>query len=294
MTAAALTQHLKAGTTTVCRCWALARRDGRVLGFTDHDQALSFDGIAFRADTGLTARAVQQSTGLSVDNTEAVGVLSDPSISDADVEAGRYDGAQVTAWLVNWTEPSQRMVQFRGTIGEITRSAGGFRAELRGLAERLNEPRGRAYQPRCGAVLGDAACKVDLNVPQYELVAAPATVLEERILSFEGADTHAPGWFARGGLTVLTGAAEGLRGSVKNDSFEGSSRRIELWEALRAPLGPGDMVRLTAGCDKRSETCRVKFGNFLNFRGFPHIPGDDWLMAYPSRGRRNDGGSLKR
>ncbi len=294
MTAAALAQHLKVGTTTVCRCWALARRDGRIMGFTDHDRAVSFDGIEFRADTGLTARAVQQSTGLSVDNTEAVGVLSDPSITDADVEAGRYDGAEVTAWLVNWTDPAQRMVQFRGAIGEITRSAGGFRAELRGLAERLNEPRGRAYQPRCGAVLGDAACKVDLSSPSYELIAAPVMVSEDRILRFEEAGAFAPGWFARGALTVLGGAAEGLRGAVKNDVFDGAVRRIELWEALRARLLPGDPVRLTAGCDKRPDTCRVKFGNFLNFRGFPHIPGEDWLMAYPSRGHRNDGGSLKR
>jgi hypothetical protein len=32
------------------------------------------------------------------------------------------------------------------------------------------------------------------------------------------------------------------------------------------------MLRLEAGCDKRAETCRLKFGNFLNFRGFPAFP----------------------
>jgi uncharacterized phage protein (TIGR02218 family) len=48
-----------------------------------------------------------------------------------------------------------------------------------------------------------------------------------------------------------------------------------------------------AGCDKRAETCRAKFGNFLNFRGFPHIPGEDWVTAYPKDGVIHDGTSLQ-
>ena len=30
--------------TTLARCWRLARRDGLVLGFTDHDRDLVLDG----------------------------------------------------------------------------------------------------------------------------------------------------------------------------------------------------------------------------------------------------------
>ncbi len=56
----------------------------------------------------------------------------------------------------------------------------------------------------------------------------------------------------------------------------------------------GDLIRVEAGCDKRLETCRFKFNNILNFQGFPHIPGEDWLMSYPSEGQPHDGGSLFR
>src|SRR5690606_20469724 len=131
--------------TTCCRCWALVRRDGATLGFTDHDADLGFEGITFRADTGLSAAALQQSTGLAVDNTEARGALSSEAITEADIRAGRFDGAGVTAWLVNWADPAQRVLQFRGTLGEVTRAGGAFRAELRGLAEALNQPQGRVY-----------------------------------------------------------------------------------------------------------------------------------------------------
>jgi uncharacterized phage protein (TIGR02218 family) len=35
------------------------------------------------------------------------------------------------------------------------------------------------------------------------------------------------------------------------------------------------------GCDKRLETCRDRFANTLNFRGEPHLPGNDLLTRYP-------------
>ena len=70
--------------------------------------------------------------------------------------------------------------------------------------------------------------------------------------------------------------------------------RRELWEELRAEIAAGDLVRLEAGCDKRMETCRLKFANILNFQGFPDIPGEDWVMAYPGRGSApSDGESLR-
>ena len=68
--------HLSSGHTTLARCWQVVRKDGVVLGFTDHDRDLSFDGVTYRADTGLSALSLAQSTGLSVDNTEAIGALS--------------------------------------------------------------------------------------------------------------------------------------------------------------------------------------------------------------------------
>ncbi len=46
-------------------------------------------------------------------------------------------------------------------------------------------------------------------------------------------------------------------------------------------------------CDKRWSTCLGVFGNGANFRGFPDIPGDDFLTAYPAEGRQHDGGSRR-
>ena len=285
-----LVEHLAAGVTTVCRCWDVARGDGAVLGFTDHDRDLSFDGVVYRAGTGLTARAFAQGTGLAVDNSEAMGALSDAAVSEADIEAGRFDGARLHAWVVNWADVSQRALRFRGSFGEITRRGGAFEVELRGLTEALNQPQGRVFQAGCEAVLGDARCGLDLDAPGFSIEAEVESVEGGRTFAFASLP-RPDGWHERGRLRVLRGAAEGLTGMIRTDRAD-ARRRIELWQALGAPVVPGDRVRLEAGCDKRAETCRAKFGNLLNFRGFPHIPGDDWQTAYPKASGVNDGGSL--
>ena len=290
MTSDALYAHLESGTTTTCRAWVVTRRDGTVLGFTDHDWDLSVEGITCRANTGMTARALQQTTGLSVDNSEAVGALSDAAVSEGDILAGRYDGAEVRAFLVNWANPEDRVEQFRGSLGEIQRAGGGFRAELRGLSEALNQAQGQAYVSRCSAVLGDGRCRFDTLQPGYFADRVVEAVLEGRVLSFASFAGYDDRWFEAGRLEVLDGAARGLVGVVKSDRLTGTARRVELWQSIIAPLAEGDTVRIIAGCDKSPTTCRTKFGNFLNFRGFPHIPGDDWLTSYPRPDQVNTGG----
>lgn len=272
--------------TTVARAWAVRRKDGRELGFTDHDQSLVFEGIGFRPDTGLSAKAIVQGAGLSIDNTEAVGVLTDDSITERDLMAGRWDGAEVRLWEVDWTDTAIRRLIFRGHLGEVSRSGAAFRAELRGLSEPLNNPQGRVYHPRCSAVLGDGKCGMDLNRPGYFAEGVVLSQDEGLRLVLDGIDGHEARWFERGRLVVLSGEAGGLSGLVKIDrALIASRREIELWTALGIRPVIGDRVRLTAGCDKSGATCRLKFGNFLNFRGFPHMPGEDWLMA-PNTGKR--------
>jgi uncharacterized phage protein (TIGR02218 family) len=283
MSADRLSARLAAGAAALCRCWAVVRADGVVFGFTDHDRDLAFEGITFHADSGMSARALAQSTGLSVDNTEALGALSDSAVTEEDIVAGRFDGAEVRAWLVDWTDVAARQMLFRGQIGELTRSGGAFTAELRGLTEALNQPQGRVYQAVCSAVLGDAACKVDLAAPGYAAERAVETVKEGRIFHFADFAGFDDRWFEKGRLEVLSGAAKGLVVVVKNDRLSALSRTIELWEALPTPVATGDLLQFTAGCDKRADTCRLKFHNLLNFRGFPHIPGEDWLTTAPQR-----------
>lgn len=287
---AAFEAHLMTGLTTLARCWKVVRRDGTIFGFTDHDCGLSFDGTAFLADSGMTAFALQQGSGLGVDNTETLGALSADAISEEDIAAGLYDGAEVICWLVNWAEPTQRMVLFAGHIGEITRSSGQFQAELRGLSEPLNQPMGRAYQKTGGCSLGGADCGVDLD--RAEFTADVSVLSETNGLLFEvkSAAEFDDGWFTHG---LLIDDTAGQQATIKRDSSTAEGREIALWTPLPGVFPQGAGLRLVAGCDRQFATCRFKFSNHLNFRGFPDIPGDEWIATLPREDGRNDGGSLR-
>jgi hypothetical protein len=206
---------VESGATTLATCWKLTRRDALVLGFTDHDRTLSFDGVDYAPMHGLDGGEAPARLGAQVDTGEVVGILHSAAISEADIAAGLYDGAEVETWRVNWRDVTQRLLQRRATIGEIVREDGQYRAELRSGQQALNQVRGRIYSVYCDAVLGDARCTVAHGHPNFGL-----------------------------------------------------------------------------GCDRALATCRDRFGNVANFRGFPHIPGNDFVLRYPQAGSALNGAPL--
>ncbi|TVQ55954.1 MAG: DUF2163 domain-containing protein [Rhodobacteraceae bacterium] len=282
---AALQARLDGGATTLCRCWRIERRDGRAFGFTDHDAPLSFDGLTFEAASALDASAVERTGGLAPDNVTVAGALTSAAISAEEVAAGLFDGAAVTQWLVDWREPAVRHLTFRGRLAAIERGEAAFTAEVEGVSAPLDRPTGRAFLPECDAAFGDARCGIDAAAWTAEGVVASA---EGARLVASGLEGFAAGWFARGRLAWLTGANAGLEAAVRADEGGGV---LALWAPPVRPAVAGDAFAVTAGCDKRFETCRTRFGNTLNFRGFPHVPGDDWVAAWPREGEAHDGGS---
>ena len=242
----------------------------------------------------MDATAVESTTGLAVDNSQAVGALSSAGITDLDVETGKFDGAEVWHWLVNWSDPSQLLLQFRGSLGEIRRGAGAFEAELRGLSEALNKPIGRAYLRQCDRILGDKKCGVNLFAEGFVAEDEVDTSSGRRVIELKHLGDFDEGWFLHGQVTWLTGQNAGATGLVRVDQKRGLVHVIELWEETKFPIANGDRIRVHAGCDKQDATCKAKFANFLNFRGFPHMPGEDWSVSYPVSGSDMDGGSLTR
>ena len=176
------------------------------------------------------------------------------------------------------------MCLFSGRLGETVREGAAFRAEILGLSAVLNAPSGRVCQRLCDARLGDARCGVSLAGPRYT---APATVLATgaRGLTMAGLGGFDAGWFSHGSLQWADGRMVRIVAHWVEDGVHHLS--------IDRPDGaPGDACTVVAGCDRHAETCRRKFDNILNFRGFPHLPGEDWaLTASPEVGGVHDGGA---
>ncbi|RVU17507.1 DUF2163 domain-containing protein [Methylobacterium oryzihabitans] len=286
-----LAASLASGVTTLCQCWIITRTDGLRLGFTDHDEDLTLEGVVCSAGTGATGSAVEQAAGLSPDSAEIMGALTDGRLADSELARGLFDGAAVAVWRVDWQSPENRVLILSGHLGEVGRGRTAFTAEVRGLADRLNQPRGRLYQRSCDAAFGDARCGLDATAPAYRGLATVARPRSPRALLAAGLDGFAPDWFTAGRLVWTTGANAGAVAEVRAHASDRAGVGIELWQPMPAPIAAGDAFTVTAGCDKAFGSCRTKFANVLNFRGCPHLPGNDYAAGATS-GSGNDGGRL--
>jgi len=281
----ALQAKLDSGVTTLARCWIVTRRDGVTMGFTDHDADLTVAGTLCHADTGLTASEATARLGLQVDGSEIAGALADDSLAEADLAAGRYDAAAIEMHLVDWSEPSLFVLLAKGVLGEVRREGSAFAAELRSLAHRLDEESGRLYTATCSADLGDARCTIDLNAPAFRGSGTVAALAGASAFHAAGLDGFVDGWFTGGKLSFTGGANTGFAVEVKVHRVALDGVLIELWQRAPEPILVGDAFTVTAGCDKRFATCRDRFANVVNFRGFPHIPGNDFVISYPVPGK---------
>lgn len=281
-----LAARLQSGVTTLAHVWRIVRRDDAVFGFTDHDSALVFDALICTPVTGLIAGAVEKSVGLGVDTASVSGALSAEAITEQDLARGVWDGARVDIFRVDWTAPALRVHLFAGRLGEVRRGVSAFEAELRGLQADLNVPVGRVFSRHCDARLGDARCSKDIDAPAFRGEGVILAPLSSTAFRASGLDMFADGWFARGRVLWTDGAAS----EVSAHRVESGGAMIELLDPI-AGLSAGAAFTIFAGCDKRIETCRAKFANVINFRGFPHMPGNDAIQSGPVAGERLDGGS---
>jgi len=278
---------IAAGVTTFAHVWRFTRRDGAVFGFTDHDSMLLLDGIEHAPATALAPGAIEKSNAFSVDTASISGVLDADAITEADLKRGAWDGARVEVFRVDWRDPAARVHLFAGRIGEVRRGEAAFHAELRGLQAPLNVAVGRVFSRFCDADLGDARCGRDISGSAFRATAVVSEIISRTAFRATGLDGYADGWFARGRLVW----ADGSQSEVATHRADGAGAAIEILDAPGDALAAGAAFTIYAGCDKSLATCRAKFANTLNFRGFPHMPGNDAVQSGPAVGDKLDGSS---
>lgn len=273
-----LAAHLAQEVTTLASCWKVTRRDGEVLGFTDHDSDLLVAGISYAAASGFTPSAIDSSARLNVDNMELQGLLSADYIREADILAGKYDYAKVEVFWVNYQDVSQGILRQRiGWIGEVRVQGQQFVAELRGFSQALAGQVGSHYTPVCRANFADARCK--LSAASYTVSGAVSSASSAARHQFtDTSRSEDANHFAFGNVTFTSGSNAGLSMEVK--AFADGCFTLVL--PMPFVIEIGDAYTAIAGCDKRFETCSGRFDNALNFRGEPHVAGTDKLLETAS------------
>lgn len=250
---------------------------GNVFGFTTHTKNLTIDGVVYEAASSFLYTEVSTTAGLNVDNMEVAGALRSESINILDVMMGRWDGAAVEMFVVDYTNLALGKNYYRvGNIGEIRWTDYGFEAELLGLMNSLQMRFQRAYLPGCDATLGDTRCGVDLGTFTDGTVSATVTGVTSQAVFTASSITQATGWFADGYVLFTSGANDGVKADVK---WQTNAGVITLQLSVIGAINVGDTFDIVVGCSKSFEMCKAKFANGERFRGFPWLPGVDRLIS---------------
>lgn len=289
---AALANHLAGDATTLCTCWRVTRRDKQVFGFTDHDRNLTLLGTVFHAASGFSASDAEAETGLAAPSSDVAGAFSADVITEADLITGRYDGARIEVYRVNWQDPRQYLLLKVQEMGEVKRQAGQFTAELRSFTAKLSQEQGRTFGRRCDAALGDGRCGVNMTASGRTASATVVAMDGGDRITVSGLEAYADDYFRYGKVLVASGPEAGVTADIETSRAGDGGQVLTLWLPLEVTLTAGNALTLTIGCDKSFATCRDTFANATNFRGFPHMPGSDFAYSYVSGQVIHDGSVL--
>ena len=260
---------------TVATFWRILRRDGVTLGFTSHDRDLWFDGVLHRASPGMVPSSIRRSADFEADSAEAQGAITHEAITSADLAAGRFDCAQVRIGVVDW-DSLEHEVLYAGTIGTVTEEEGSFSAELVSRKAELQRDPVPRTNPACRAAFCGPGCNLNPAAYTREVTLASLDMLANAVTFAEAPGAES---FAGGTLRWLDGVQAGLAaGVMAGDGAGGLVLDVPLDETLAA----GSRALLREGCDHTLDTCAARFGNAVNFRGEPFLPGNDLLTRYPS------------
>jgi uncharacterized phage protein (TIGR02218 family) len=260
--------------TTIAFCWRIARHDGVTLGFTSHDRDLWRDGLCYKATPGMVPSAIERSVSLAPDNMELSGALTSDAISEIELAAGHFDGAGLQLFVCDWEAPEGEIVPMvRGQLGSVQMAGDKFSAELNGPTTELDAPVVEFTSPDCRAALGDKRCGVDMA---GRILICTISSASGNIVSLNG--LLLSGDYVGGRMRWLSGLNAGQSTAI----VANGTGTCTVAELPFYAINSGDQIELVQGCDRRFSTCRDRFANATNFRGEPHLPGNDLLTRYVS------------
>lgn len=273
-------------TTTLATGWKVTRADGAVIGATDCDHDVIVGGVTYVASTGFHPSDAVSSLGLGVDDQEIQGALSSAAITEADLADGIYDDARVEVIEIDWSGQTETDVIGHFYIGEVSRTETAFTAELRSESGILSKSRGRRTLMPCDAELGEPRCGV--NPAAFTQAGSVTGATGDADFLVTGLTPPEDGFFGGGLLTWITGDNAGQVSEVRVQL----GANMGIWAPPLSEIQAGDTFTIVPGCDKTFDTCRARFSNGVNFRGFPAIVGDD-AFTYVTPGDAGlDGGAM--
>ncbi|WP_338505006.1 phage BR0599 family protein [Sphingomonas kaistensis] len=251
--------------------WIVQRPDGVGFATTSQDQRQQVGSMSLEADMDLKPSNLILRDRMYGSRLELGGGLSSPALRLGDLTSGRWNGSTVRLLASDWHRDGDAIPICNGELDKVVVEGGEVSMSIDLLPPAIRRPPCIQTSPECRAVLGDRHCRIDMRTRRTRLCVIKANANE---LTVDVSDIDG---YAMGRLRWISGANCGVEQSIL--STEGN--KLLLHDVPEFPIKAGDRAIAHQGCDGRRTTCAERFGNILNFRGEPDLPGSEILMRFP-------------
>lgn len=270
--------YLTNNVTSFKLCWEIRRKDGVSLYYTEYDQDLIIDGNTYKKRDSGTGNSLRFSDMLKGSDSNIDMILTEADgITLEDLYAFKYDAADIFVFLVRTDDLTDKIKLINGLLGATEILNGEATINYKSFSDLLNKKIGRDFSPECDAELFDSYCLADTAGRQFFDQSPtgvdptkPFTVFTDTNLA------QVDGYFDNGYIQWTNGSNQGVETKVKTYVAD----VITLALGMPNAIDPSDEYTIYAGCDKQISTCKNKFNNVRNFKGFPSVPNGDEVSKY--------------
>jgi uncharacterized phage protein (TIGR02218 family) len=227
--------------------------------------------MSLDADMDLKPSNLTLSDRMYGSSFELGGGLSSPALRLGDLTSGRWNGSNVRLLAGDWHRNGDAVPICNGELGKVVVEGSKVSMSIDVLPPAIRRPPCIQTSPECRAVLGDRHCRIDMRTRRTRLCVLGAIANE---ITVDVSDTDD---YAMGRLRWISGANCGAEQIILSTDGD----KLLLQDVPEFPIKTGDRAIAHQGCDGRRTTCAERFGNILNFRGEPDLPGSEILMRFP-------------
>jgi uncharacterized phage protein (TIGR02218 family) len=263
----------------------LTRRDGTVLGFTEHDVDLVFSGVTYLSTSSFNAFNLNEGADASAKTTELVGAI-DSVITRDELERRLYDYAKIQLLLVNWKSLGDgAIILATASFGPVTIEEFQFRVEIRGMAKPLEDMAGEVCGPACRTDFGSLKCAPGGTLASgttiNSLLQTGTVTATDGVKSVTFSGMSDPNLPDGGNVIWATGSNTNLSAEIKTINWGTNTLTLQPGAMLVSDIQIGDTFSYFPACDKTFFTCSTIYNNALNFQAEPHAFSPDESLNYP-------------
>jgi len=248
------------------------------IGFTSLDRSITVGGVECLPNASVSPSSVKKTAAIESNNLDIKGLIDSEHLSDLDLRAGKFSGAKVKVFIVNFLTGAIVKTLTVGRWGQVRKTDQTWEITVRTNAEILQQSVFQSLSRSCRWTkrLEDSRCGV--NIANFTTDGTVTLANDDGVNRFRISATGFPGfgdnvsiynWTNGSGyVQYLTGNNAGYKLPI-NFIYDpgGGAVGVQLLKSPPYAIEVGDTLKLIPGCDGSMIMCRYRFNNQANFGG---------------------------